>query len=56
MWPSELSHVVETEGDRKARDLTELPLADLTEAFATGAKKVCAFQRCDAPSLLTVRR
>jgi hypothetical protein len=56
MWPSELSPVVETEGDRKARDLTELPLADLTEAFATSAKKVCAFQRRDVFCLLTVRR
>jgi hypothetical protein len=27
----------ETDGDRKARDLTELPLADLSEAFTTGA-------------------
>ncbi|KAG8720544.1 hypothetical protein FRC08_018897 [Ceratobasidium sp. 394] len=39
MWSSELSPVVETAGDRKARDLTELPLADLSEAFATGTKK-----------------
>ncbi|KAG8681192.1 hypothetical protein FRC09_017689 [Ceratobasidium sp. 395] len=40
MWVSEHAPVLETEGDRKARDLTELPLADLSEAFATGAKKV----------------
>ncbi|QRV76073.1 hypothetical protein RhiJN_04088 [Ceratobasidium sp. AG-Ba] len=39
MWASELSPTVETAGDRKARDLTELPLADLSEAFATGTKK-----------------
>ncbi|KAG8744712.1 hypothetical protein FRC10_009626 [Ceratobasidium sp. 414] len=43
MWSSALSPVAETAGDRKARDLTELPLADLSEAFATGAKKVRIF-------------
>lgn len=45
LWtPAIPSYVVETDGDRKARDLTELPLADLSEAFTTGisdsAKKV----------------
>ncbi|QRV90890.1 hypothetical protein RhiJN_18908 [Ceratobasidium sp. AG-Ba] len=40
MWASEPSPTVETAGDRKARDLTELPLADLSEAFATGTKKM----------------
>ncbi|KAF8605063.1 hypothetical protein BDV93DRAFT_521944 [Ceratobasidium sp. AG-I] len=29
---------LETEGDRRSRDLTELPLADLSEAFNAGAK------------------
>ncbi|KAG9126518.1 hypothetical protein FRC07_003140 [Ceratobasidium sp. 392] len=47
MWVSEPSPTVETVGDRKARDLTELPLADLSEAFATGAKKVRIFRSED---------
>lgn len=43
LWSGALSSPeLETEGDRRSRDLTELPLADLSEAFNAGVKMVRA--------------
>ncbi|KAB5594350.1 hypothetical protein CTheo_2280 [Ceratobasidium theobromae] len=54
LWTPAIPYVVETDGDRKARDLTELPLADLSEAFTTGisdsAKKPTSQNKLPAPN------
>ncbi|KAF8761751.1 hypothetical protein RHS01_01040 [Rhizoctonia solani] len=56
LWASFTSQTTEADADQKARDLTELPLADLSEAFVTGlsnsTKKVTKPAVCNRDGLV----
>ncbi|KAF8679875.1 hypothetical protein RHS04_04653 [Rhizoctonia solani] len=56
LWASFTSQTTEADADQKARDLTELPLADLSEAFVTGlsnsTKKVTKPVVCNRDGLV----
>ncbi|CAE6421719.1 hypothetical protein ACGC1H_001838 [Rhizoctonia solani] len=58
LWTSLSSQTPEIDPDQKARDLTELPLADLSEAFATcisnGTKKSTYQNKASMPNEFTL--
>ncbi|CAE7208138.1 unnamed protein product [Rhizoctonia solani] len=58
LWTSLPTPTTVIDSDQKARDLTELPLADLSEAFATGAsngtKKSTCQNKVTMPNELTL--
>ncbi|CCO26695.1 hypothetical protein BN14_00726 [Rhizoctonia solani AG-1 IB] len=58
LWASLTSQTTEFDADQKARDLTELPLADLSEAFVTdvsnSTKKLTCQNKAIMPKELTL--